>query len=97
MPRVTTKEVESVSVKTKSQEHVTESTVIVEIPVSERLGTGFQIHVDAQLQGEAAMTLRRIAKAFDKQQAVLRNGRRVVDPTTAFRKLLEIIEDANNT
>lgn len=92
MPRVAKKQNESGAVNVASTEDDLQ-TAMVEIPVSERCPTGFQIHVDLTVNGEAAMTLRRIAKAYDRQQATLKNGTRVVNPTTALRKILEEIGD----
>jgi len=70
-------------------------TVLVELPISEPFPSNFPIHIDIQLAHEVGMTLRRIARAYDRQQATLANGRRVVDATTALRKILETIADSH--
>lgn len=71
------------------------NTVLVEIPMSEPYASNFPIHVDLQLSKEVGMALRRIARAYDRQQATLANGRRIVDATTALRKVLEVIAESS--
>lgn len=91
MPKVAKKEV--VTEQRITDTSLDMQTVMIEVPVAERCPTGFQIHVDLTVNGESAMLLRRIAKAYDRRQATLKNGTRVVNPTTALRKMLEDIGD----
>lgn len=93
MPRVAKKDAtnESGEPEVSGQEV---NTVVVELPLSEPYTHHFPIHIDLQLSQEVGATLRRIARAYDRQQATLKNGRRVVDATTALRKILETIADA---
>lgn len=86
-----------VAKQTEEKSHVTPepvegiSTVLVELPISEPINTSFPIHVDLQLTKDVGVALRRIARAYDRQQATLESGVRVVTPTQALRKILETI------
>lgn len=66
-------------------------TAMLEVPISEPYPSGFPIHVNLNLDAQTGMILRRIARGYDRQHATLKNGRRVVDATTALRKMLEDI------
>lgn len=68
--------------------------VVLEIPISEPHTAAFPIHIELQLDAVLGMTLRRIARGYDRQQATLKNGRRVVDATTAVRKLIETVAES---
>jgi len=92
MPKVAKEEKARIAVKYVEE---SESTVMIEVPLSEPVPSSFPIHVDLQLSREVATALRRMARAYDRQQATLSNGMRIVSPTQALRKILEQIAEAS--
>lgn len=93
MPRIA-KTTEEKSDATVAEATAADQTTILEVPLSEPMPSAFPIHVNLQLDASLGMVLRRIAKGYDRQQATLKNGRRVVDPHTAVRKLLEDVAES---
>lgn len=91
MPRVAKSDEKTNEINTV--EATSGQTAMLEVPLSEPYSAGFPIHVNLNLDAQTGMTLRRIARGYDRQHATLKNGRRVVDATTALRKLLEDIAD----
>lgn len=62
----------------------------LEVPVAEVPPHGYIArHVDVRFTPDQARQLRRIVQGLDRQQAVLRNGRRVTDGPKALMWLLE--------
>ena len=68
-------------------------TAIIEVPIDRSVPTTtWGLHLDCELTADQGLAARRVASALDKQQARLRNGRRVVDATAAIKFVLEKIE-----
>ena len=69
-----------------------EDSVLIEVPIY-RPGAeaDFPLHIDVRLTREQSHVLRKATTALDRQQARLRCGKRVVNPTDAVKYILELL------
>lgn len=97
MPRIKTNEESEVrsapSVVAGSSDGGDHPTAIVEFPVGSPTQARFGLHIELRIEGKVANALRRIAGGYDRDKAVLNNGRRVLSCTDTVRKILEEITD----
>lgn len=63
------------------------------VPLEDIAVPTFRMHLDVNIQGEQATSLRRVASALDKNRATLANGRRCVGANDAIRWILEQISN----
>lgn len=73
------------------EEKATPDTVLIEVPIAEVPPATWGLHINTHLTPEQSLALRRVATALDRGQAVLSNGRRIINACDALKYLLEKI------